>query len=161
VSATQPIDLYAAVRDVLLSGDLERFKGMREGPYFEAKGKVPDDLATPDGRHELAKDVSAFADADGGHIVIGLTTQRVPDEKTDEVETLDLVPNGESLIGPIQGVLKQYVYPPIRDLQIEWSPPETSKEQAWWPYSFPVKTTTASTSSSRPSLTIRKDFADT
>jgi len=118
----QPADPYSAVKDVLLSGAFERFTGMREGPHFEAKGKTPYDFATPAGRYELAKDVSAFANTEGGHIVIGLTTRRVADEKTDEVQALDFVVNGESLISQIQGVLKECMYPQIRDLQIDWLP---------------------------------------
>ncbi len=118
----QVANTYDTVKDVLLSGDFERFKGMREGPHFEAKGNAPYDLATPGGRYELAKDVSAFANAEGGHIVIGLKTYRVADEKTDEVEALDFVSNGQSLISPIHGVVKQYVYPQIKDLRIDWFP---------------------------------------
>ncbi len=115
-------DPHTSVREVLASGNFERFLGMREGLYFEAKGKVPYDLASHVGRYELAKDVTAFANSEGGHLVIGLATTPVVDENTDEVSAVDYVQNSESLKGQILGFLKEYSYPPIKDLQIDCLP---------------------------------------
>lgn len=118
----EPSDPHSPVRDVLASGVFTRFLGMREGLHFEAKGKVPYDFTTEAGRYELAKDVTAFANSEGGHIVIGLATKPVADEKTDEVSALEYADNGESLKSQIVGILKEYTYPPVKDLAIEYLP---------------------------------------
>jgi len=86
------VDPHARILEILSSRIFDRLKGLREDLYFEAKGKVPYDLNSAAGRYELAKDVSAFANSEGGHIVVGLQHRRLPNENTEEGDDLDLLP---------------------------------------------------------------------
>jgi len=116
------VDPHAQILEILKSRVFERFKGVCEGSVFEAKGKVPYDLNSAEGRYELAKDVTAFANSEGGHIVVGLQHRRLPNENTDEVHDLDLLPQITFPATQIGGVLKEYVHPKIKDLVIDWVP---------------------------------------
>jgi len=107
---------------------LEQFVGMRESEFFEAKGKNPYDLDSESGRFELAKDVSAFANGKGGYIVIGLGHESAPDEKTDIVNELELLSNEHFSINKYKGVLKEYVYPEIEDLEVDFVVDPKEKE---------------------------------
>lgn len=116
------VDLHTRIREILTSRDFERLKGLREDAFFEAKGRIPYDLESAEGRYELAKDVVAFANSDGGHIIVGLQHRRLPNENTDEVHDLDLLPQTAFPVTQIGGVLKEYVHPKIKDLVIDWMP---------------------------------------
>lgn len=120
---------HARILEILSSRMFDRFKGLREDSYFEAKGKVPYDLESAARRYELAKDVTAFANSDGGHIVIGLQHRRLPNENTDEVYDLDLLPQTDFPAAQIGGVLKEYVRPKIKDLVIDWAPSVANEKQ--------------------------------
>src|SRR5207249_6955457 len=96
-----------------------QFVGLREDLYFEAKS-APYELASPDGRWELAKDVSALANAEGGFIVIGLATAPVPDEHTDSVTQLALLPETEFNILHVEGIIREYLYPHLEGLEVRW-----------------------------------------
>lgn len=88
----------------------------------------------PSGRYELAKDVSAFANAEGGHIVIGLThkekekedtivrlTHRLPEhEITEEISGLELISEAEFDIHKYKGLIKHYIFPQIDNIEITW-----------------------------------------
>lgn len=112
----------AHIKFILESGEFGLFVGLLEDLHFEAKNSTPYDLSTEKGRYELAKDVSALANSDGGYIVIGLHDERQRDQPTGRVSALDLFEESASDVGAIRGVIKEYVYPVIRDLEIRWVP---------------------------------------
>jgi hypothetical protein len=62
-------DSESAAARIIASGALGELVGLEEAVDFEAKSELYD-LDTPGGRYELAKDVSAFANASGGCLVI-------------------------------------------------------------------------------------------
>ena len=95
--------------------------GLEEAVDFEAKSELYD-LETPGGRYELAKDVSAFANASGGCLVIGLETVRADDKDLDIVSALKLVPGDAAKPAQYSGVIREYVYPVPAGLQIELVP---------------------------------------
>ena len=109
-----------AVAALLTARNLSGFLGLKEDEWFDAKGATPYDLNSPQGRMELAKDVSSFANAGGGYIVCGLSTTSVPEEQTDQVDALALIPQISFNASGIQGVLKEYLYPKISYLQVKW-----------------------------------------
>jgi hypothetical protein len=96
--------------------------GVEEDAWFEAKGRNPYDFGTPDGRYELGKDVSSFANAEGGFLVIGLTTTIVLGAKTERVSAHDLCIQAEFDAVQYQGLIKDYVHPAIRGLKVDWVP---------------------------------------
>ncbi len=105
---------------IIKEKDFSKFIGLKENLWFEAKGRKPYQLDLPSGRYELAKDVSAFANAEGGHLVIGLTHKRLNDEMTEEVSGLELITGAELDIGKYSGLIKDYIYPQIDNITITW-----------------------------------------
>jgi len=76
----------------------------------------------PAGRYELAKDVSAFANADGGILIIGLTTTPLVEARTERVTGNDLCTEAEFNVGQYVGIINDYIYPHIKDLKVYWTP---------------------------------------
>ena len=109
-----------SVRLRLEGQDFATLIGVREDDWFEAKQNGCYDLNTAAGRYELAKDVCAFANAGGGFIVIGLQTQHLADEQTDEVSALDLFQEDAFNISQYVGVITEYVYPHLASLRVTW-----------------------------------------
>lgn len=105
---------------ILDSGEFDKLIGLAEDQILEVKGPAPYDLKMAGGRFELAKDVSAFANADGGHLLIGLETQKLVDQATDEVKTLKLIPKSDLEVGKIEGIVRSHVWPKIDGLRVEW-----------------------------------------
>jgi hypothetical protein len=101
------------VLEILRSGEFDRFVGALEGDRLECKA-APYQLAEDRQKMELAKDVSALANAEGGVILIGIET------------AADALHHGEVVrranIGQCERVLNDWVYPRIRGLQIAWNP---------------------------------------
>jgi hypothetical protein len=116
-------DSESAAARIIASGALGELVGLEEAVDFEAKSELYD-LDTPGGRYELAKDVSAFANASGGCLVIGLETVRAGDRDLDIVSALKPVPGDGAQPAQYSGVIREYVYPVPSDLQIEFVPHE-------------------------------------
>mgnify|MGYP001472186425 CR=1 FL=1 len=110
----------ADIAEILASRDLKRFVGLKEDLFFEAKRARPYDLETARGRYELLKDASSFANASGGYLIMGLATEPVAAENTDQVISLDLLSTDHFLASKIEGVLKTHVCPVPRELVVGW-----------------------------------------
>ena len=113
---------FESIKTILDTRQFSALIGLDEDTWLEAKRKNPYDFATPTGRYELAKDITAFANADGGILLIGLTTAPVPDAKTERITAHDLFPQAEFDVAQYFGIIKEHVYPEIRNLQIYWLP---------------------------------------
>jgi predicted HTH transcriptional regulator len=116
------------VRDVLQSGDFDGLLGMEEGLHFEAKGRVPYDLATAAGRYEIGKDVSALANAEGGWLVFGVGTEQSERERVDTVTALELVAEHEIDLNQLTGIIRAHVKPYPVGLDARWIPSTVDPE---------------------------------
>ncbi len=108
------------VRAILEVRDFNSLIGLREDLFLEVKGQNPYDLTVPSGRYELAKDVSAFANTEGGYLLIGLTTTPALVERTDEISVLDLLPAANFPIARYEGIIGSHLHPRIDGLQVTW-----------------------------------------
>src|SRR5712692_9637747 len=120
---------FASIKTILDTRQFNNLIGQDEDAWFEAKGKNPYDFATPVGRYELAKDVSAFANADGGILIVGLTTAPVAEMRTERVTALDLCTQAEFDVAQYQGLIREYLYPGIKDLNVYWTPVDQGATQ--------------------------------
>lgn len=112
----------AEVLDVLANGDFDPLVGLDETIDVEFKG-APYQVADRDSqKFELAKDVSALANASGGVIVIGVQTDR-DNEAAVDVAT-ELRPLARGLVDEQQyeGILSDMIYPRLRDVQVRFHP---------------------------------------
>lgn len=96
------------------------FVGEVENLWFEAKEIGEVDFNNPRHRFELAKDVSALANAEGGSLVFGLTTIPRQAEQTDEVSALAMVPQADFDGNRFAGVINEYIFPRIQNLDAQW-----------------------------------------
>lgn len=108
------------IQTILESGDFGAFENLRESQWFDAKGQRPYDLEQPAGRYELAKDVCAFCNADGGYLVIGLQHEPILEEDTERVSGVELFGADELNLATYRSVVLEYVYPEIKGLEVEW-----------------------------------------
>jgi predicted HTH transcriptional regulator len=98
------------IREILQSGDFSQFVGEPEGGILDAK-EQPYNLRGEAGKYDLAKDVSSFANTDGGFIIIGLKTEpgkTLRSEVIKEIRTFnrDLIDGSE-----YDDVLRSWLYP--------------------------------------------------
>ncbi len=107
------------VQQILATRQLSSFIDRKEDVWFDAKA-AHYDLASAAGRWELAKDVSAFSNAEGGFVVIGLHTEPVLEEHTDRVTGLTLLAEATFNVVRVRGVLQEYLYPAVHGLEISW-----------------------------------------
>jgi predicted HTH transcriptional regulator len=115
------------ISGIIREKDFSKLIGLKESLWFEAKGKDPYQLGSARGRYELVKDVSAFANAEGGHIVIGLSHKQLENEMTEEVSAIELITEAEFDIKKYGGLIKDYIYPQIDGIAIAWE--ESSSEK--------------------------------
>ncbi len=113
---------FTSIKSILDARQFQTLIGQDEDSWFEAKGRHPYDFATPAGRYELAKDVSSFANADGGFLIIGLITTPLAEAHTERVISYDLCTQEEFVVAQYQGLIKEYVYPQIKNLNVYWAP---------------------------------------
>src|SRR5437879_11028951 len=72
------------VGKILLSGEFAQLIATVEDESFECKNALYD-LKLPIAKAELAKDVSALANAKGGYLLLGVSTKPNATHKVDEV----------------------------------------------------------------------------
>jgi hypothetical protein len=107
------------ILNILSSGNFNSLIGKIEDEYFECKG-APYHLDSDAQKQEFAKDVSGFANAGGGIILVGVATEINPIHRGEEVSAVNSF--AESLIDIKQyyDVLGSWIYPSLRGLNIKW-----------------------------------------
>jgi hypothetical protein len=110
-----------AVFEILETGDFDSLQGTTEDYRIEFKSS-PYQLTNDAARHELAKDVSALANADGGIILIGFRTSK--NESTAEECMKDCRPFDLDSFDTDQyrKILDAWICPPIPSLAISTYP---------------------------------------
>ena len=91
-----------------------------EGQYLDAKSQPYQFGTGMDTKRELAKDVAAFANAAGGCVLIGLTTQVSPIRAGEEITAVR--PLSRMLFDPEQyrKILAEWLYPQPKDLTVSF-----------------------------------------
>jgi hypothetical protein len=107
----------AEIIAILESGDFDALLGEFESDCLECKSQ-PYRLQTDEQKLELAKDISALANASGGLILLGFATTTNPvygDDQIDRVRTMQA-----GLINPDQyrQIISSWLYPPLDDVEI-------------------------------------------
>jgi len=85
--------------------------GTPEGPRIEFKQPPSYELEHDSGKWELAKDVAAMANAEGGLIVIGVATMKDPAIAGDVASAVDPCKSPYDL-GQVKSVLSSWLFPP-------------------------------------------------
>lgn len=107
------------IKEILESGCFETFIGGVEDRLFECK-REPYFLDDDKRNRELAKDVSAFANARGGTILLGIETRSDPVFHADEIISVIRSFSRDRLeINRYHQVLRDWLYP-TPDVEIKW-----------------------------------------
>jgi len=118
------------IKEILDEGSFNDFVGFKEDQWFDAKGKdAYHGFGDTNDMYELAKDVTSFANSEGGYIVIGFKTDKPHDKNTEEVTELDLIERGEFDAGKYRGIINERSYPKIKDIEIGWLPSRSDAEK--------------------------------
>lgn len=132
-TATRELGLKE-ISEVLSSGNFDRFIGVRENEFFEAKSFKPYDLDNSNDADktqaiaELSSDIAHFANQKGGYIVCGLDTPPVKDVPHDIVGSLRLgKKKGFYNETQIKGIIKASVYPKL-DVEVAWYPSSSNQD---------------------------------
>ena len=107
------------VRTHLETGEFEALVGEFETEMIECK-REPYHLTEDSGKQELAKDVSALANAEGGILLIGYATRKDLEHGEDRIESVRLCPRELINRQQYQQVLESWLYPPLFKVDIEW-----------------------------------------
>jgi len=113
------------LESIIKDGDFNSLIGEAESEYFDCKRDTYD-LKNSVTKYELAKDVSAFANAGGGWILIGIETKKSAKSFYDEI--IAIHPFKESVCNPEQyiDIISDWIYPKLRDIEAKWYPTKKS-----------------------------------
>ncbi len=109
------------IQEILARGAFDELKGALENEFFEAKLRW--DLDSERGKFEVAKDVSSFANARGGIIVLGALTKGSDTHRSREV---DKIPGMSAALAPTDErywqIAGDWIYPPLFGIDFHWHP---------------------------------------
>jgi hypothetical protein len=109
------------LESIIKIGDFSKLISESESELFDCKRDIYD-LKNSIAKYELAKDVSAFANAGGGYILIGIETKK--SEKSFYDEVIAIHPFEEGVCNPIQymDIISDWIYPNLRGAEARWYP---------------------------------------
>ena len=106
------------VSAILESGQFATLLGGMEDEHFECKS-APYQLQQEREKMELAKDVSALANADGGFILIGMQTEEEPTYHGDIIRRVNMARDRVDFT-QYQNVISDWVLPSVPGLKFAW-----------------------------------------
>jgi hypothetical protein len=119
--------LLADIISILESGDFDQLIGGMENDYLECKGE-PYKLEQEIGKMELAKDISALANADGGVILIGVTTEKDL-ALADVIRRCGCFAEGFIDFNKYENIISDWVVPSIPGLRLKWHPSSVNPKE--------------------------------
>jgi hypothetical protein len=109
------------LKQIIDSGDFNKFVGEVEGQLFDAKGQPYRFEDGPDAKREFAKDVAAFANTRGGSILIGMHTKTGPFHTGEEVDEIRPIPGTLFVPDQYRKTLVEWLYPQPAGIEILWT----------------------------------------
>lgn len=109
------------LEEIINEGNFDSLIGKIENDFFDCKKEIYD-LKNDSSKRELAKDVSSFANLCGGYILINLQTRKSKNRFGDEIERKNLLNQGLVDISQYFNAIRDWIYPEIEGLKIEWKP---------------------------------------
>ena len=101
---------YTELHNIFYQRKTELFIGLIENHHFDAKSQpyIFNKEAT---KHEFAKDVVSFLNAEGGFILLGGMTEKVESQSVEKVEALSWFPSNLVNIKQHYDLLSEWIYP--------------------------------------------------
>ena len=117
---------FSEIEQIVSSCQWDNLIGLSEGVHLECKYQ-PYRLSDLPEKRELAKDVSAFANADGGFILVGFETRKSDTQSWDIIERIKPFPEMLFQIDQYRSVIRSWIFPEIKGLNINWLTLENQK----------------------------------
>lgn len=116
------------IKAILDGGNFDELITAVEDEQIECK-EAPYQLNEVHQKQELAKDVSGFANANGGVILIGVRTGRNSTHFGDEIK--EITPFPRRLVDPnqYQDIIRSWIYPALQQVDIRWFPSAGEREK--------------------------------
>ena len=115
---------------IINEGNFDYLVGKIENNFFDCKKEIYD-LKNNLVKRELAKDISSFANLNGGYILIGPQTKKSEYHFGDEIEKIKLVKQNLVNIDRYFDIAKEWIYPEIERLKIKWKPSKNDKNKGF------------------------------
>ncbi len=109
------------LESIIKNGDFSKLISESESEFFDCKRDVYD-LKNNMAKYELAKDVSAFANAGGGYILIGIETKKSEKSFYDEVTKMHPFKEGVCNHEQYIDIISDWIYPKLRGAEARWYP---------------------------------------
>jgi len=106
-------------KEIVDTANFDKLIGSLENEWLECKVE-PYQINTDRGKRELAKDVSSFANSQGGYILIGIKTKRCSNYFGDKIENIRPFEQNLININQYYNVIESWVYPKIAGITIKW-----------------------------------------
>jgi predicted HTH transcriptional regulator len=97
------------LKEILKSKKLEQLIGYAENNFFDAKGEFYN-LNDPKDKHEICKDITAFANNIGGYLLIGCGTDKLEMSRVEYIKNVEGISDFPEM-DKIHSLLSDYVYP--------------------------------------------------
>lgn len=124
------------LKTIIETGDFEALVNRIENEFFECKRGVYL-LENDSGKRKLAKDVTSFANLNGGYIFIGPQTETNEKHLGDEIKAISYLQEGQINLKQYYDIIREWVYSDIRDLNIYWKVSKSDKEKGIFVISIP------------------------
>ena len=93
--------------------------GVAENAWLEFKEQLHLATNAPRDKLELAKDVDCLANAEGGVLVVGVSTKADPNTNADIAAEVKPFPAATTNIEQIESIIREYIYPDIQGLVVQ------------------------------------------
>ena len=113
---------------IINEGNFDSLIGKIENDFFDCKKGIYD-LKKDSSKRELAKDVSSFANLGGGYILIGPQTRKSRKLFGDEIKEISLLNQDLVDVKQCFDVIRDWIYPEVEGLKIEWKPSKNDKNK--------------------------------
>lgn len=104
---------------IISDGDFNFLIGRIENDFFDCKSQIYD-LKNEYSKRELAKDVSSFANLNGGYILIGPKTDDSITHLGEEIKEVNFIDKKSVDTEQYNGVINDWIFPKIDGVQIKW-----------------------------------------
>lgn len=107
------------LKKIINSGEFNKLIGISENDFFECK-RNPYSLKHEAAKRELAKDISSFANSEGGYIFIGPHTKKSETHHSDMIIKIGYLTEDSLNTQQYKNIIKEWIYPEINGLTILW-----------------------------------------
>ncbi len=119
---------FDQITNIVKTRQFDRLIGEVESEFLDVKGALYP-LSTNREKRELAKDVSAFANAGGGYILIGFVTKRAELQAGEQIEAPRFVPRSEFKRDQYEDVLRHWLHPVPTGINVQFVEAEENPDK--------------------------------